>query len=155
MNMLESTIYIIDNDQSYTDRIKSILNTNGFNQVYAFNDATKALNYLSMSKEREPDLIITELYFNKVSGDDTIKKLKDQYENIKILVLSGTKRLSDSIRCIGKYKVNKFLQKGIEDGQDAILTTIRRELEKRSSTSDLIKLTFDTIERECLHMIQN
>jgi len=142
--MYDATIYIIDNDHEYTDRIKSILSESGFQDVVIFHDAEEGLDKL-LSYKRKESLVITELYFQKTTGDVVIKQLKDKYEDIKILVLSGTKKMSDALKCIGKFKAASFMQKGIDDDKEHIVEIIRQQLKSYHSISDLIKVTLEDI----------
>jgi len=143
-SMYDATIYIIDNDREYTDKIKHFLRESGFQDVVIFHSAKEGLEQLLRYKKKE-SLVITELYFQKTTGDFVIKQLKDKYEDIKILVLSGTKKMSDALKCVGKFKASSFMRKGVDDNKEHIIEIIREQLKSYHSVSDLIKVTFEDV----------
>ena len=83
---MKNTILIVEDDENINEIIKKTLNINNFNSIQAYS-GTEALLYLE--KYRNIDVIILDLMLPGISGEDVLKKLKENKKNIPILVLSS------------------------------------------------------------------
>ena len=83
---MKNTILIVEDDENINEIIKKTLNINNFNSIQAYS-GTEALLYLE--KYRNIDVIILDLMLPGLSGEDVLKKLKENKKNIPILVLSS------------------------------------------------------------------
>ena len=78
-------IALVDDHKLLLTALKKSLEGNGAHQVTVF---SSAMEFLSSLKIDLPDLLVTDLQMPKVSGLELVHEVKDQYPNIKILVLS-------------------------------------------------------------------
>ena len=83
--MLKKVLVVDDSKFSRTN-IKKILNELEYNNIY---EAVDGLDGLSKFKEIEPYLIITDLEMPNLDGIGMIKKIREDNEDIKIVVVSS------------------------------------------------------------------
>ncbi len=82
----ELKIVIADDHQMFIDGIKSLLkNETKLNFVYEANNGEDALSYINKNKI---DLLITDISMPGMNGADLTKKIKHEFPQIKVLVLT-------------------------------------------------------------------
>ena len=80
------TVGLVDDHQMFLDGIVSVLSTqNDFSVLFVENNAQAALDRLKL---KQPDIIISDISMPDMNGIEFIKKVKECYPEIKILVLS-------------------------------------------------------------------
>lgn len=80
------TVGLVDDHQMFLDGIVSVLSTqNDFSVLFVENNAQAALDRLKL---KQPDIIISDISMPDMNGIEFIKKVKERYPEIKILVLS-------------------------------------------------------------------
>jgi two-component system, NarL family, nitrate/nitrite response regulator NarL len=83
-NKLE--VYIVDDHQIMIDGIKALLNNDKRFQVTGQN--TSPVNALQELKDKQPDILITDINMKEMSGIELAKKIRQVYPDLKILALS-------------------------------------------------------------------
>jgi len=78
-------VLVVDDEHLITDTICAILNANGFNAVGAYNGDEA----LQSAAELSPDVVLTDVLMPRMSGVDLGIKLRDQFPELKIILLSG------------------------------------------------------------------
>lgn len=79
-------IVIADDHQMFIDGVKSLLSKEkNLNFVHEASNAEDALSFI---KKNEIDLLITDISMPGMSGTELTKKIKQEFPNIKVLVLS-------------------------------------------------------------------
>jgi len=77
---------LVDDHQMFLDGIVSVLSTqNDFSVLFVENNAQAALDRLKL---KQPNIIISDISMPDMNGIEFIKKVKECYPEIKILVLS-------------------------------------------------------------------
>ncbi|MBA3682939.1 MAG: sigma-54-dependent Fis family transcriptional regulator [Bacteroidetes bacterium] len=79
------TILIIDDDIQICTLLSNFLNKSGYETSYA-TTANKGLNYL---KENKAQLVISDYRLPDINGAELLIKIKNQYEEIPVLIISG------------------------------------------------------------------
>jgi len=80
-------IFIADDHQILIDGIISFFNElDGFEVIGSANDG---LNLLQEIATKTPDIILLDLNMPKLDGISTLKKLRESYPNIKVIILSN------------------------------------------------------------------
>ncbi len=105
---MRKTVMIVDDDQSFHDLYTQILESSNYRMVNVF-DGYEALSKL---EEKRPDLIITDITLNMMTGDTLFLHLKSmsEYEDIPfILTTKISPRLYKNLRKIDPNLV--FLDK--------------------------------------------
>lgn len=86
-NMKDLKIFIADDHQILIDGLTSFFNElDGFEIIGHANDGLILLQEIAA---KSPDLILLDLNMPKLNGVETLKKLKINYPNIKIIILSN------------------------------------------------------------------
>lgn len=79
-------IVIVDDHQMFLDGMLSVLSNNeGFEVLFVENNAKKALTKI---KDNQPDIVITDISMPEMNGIEFVKILRQDFPDIKILVLS-------------------------------------------------------------------
>ncbi len=87
MEMTDLKIFIADDHQILIDGIISFFNElEGFEVIGYANDGLNLLNDIAI---KTPDVILLDLNMPKLDGLSTLKKLKENYPNIKVIILSN------------------------------------------------------------------
>ncbi len=80
------TIGLVDDHQMFLDGMVAVLSTqNDFSILFVENSAQSAIERL---KQNQPDIIISDISMPDMNGIEFIKKVKEHYPEIKILILS-------------------------------------------------------------------
>lgn len=82
-------ILIIDDDEMIRELLRQILEKEGYEIIEA-SDGSKASLILS---EKPTDLVITDIIMPDKEGIETIRELKKDYPNVKIIAMSGGGRI--------------------------------------------------------------
>ena len=117
------SILIVDDEQVMRDFLADVLEDD-FDIAKAA-DGDEAIELL---KNKEFDLIITDMKMPKVSGEEVVKFAKETYPQARVIVISGYSSLSSVSKTVG-YGVNAFLAKPFTIKQ------IRSEIEKSFADS--------------------
>ncbi|WP_316786735.1 response regulator transcription factor [Pedobacter frigiditerrae] len=85
--MADLKIFIADDHQILIDGIISFFNElEGFEVIGYANDGINLLRDIAV---KTPDIILLDLNMPKLDGISTLKKLKENYPNIKVIILSN------------------------------------------------------------------
>jgi CheY-like chemotaxis protein len=88
-----STILVVDDDKNLANTFKLILQSVGF-QV---DTAATGLQALYKTNRSKYDLIILDINLPDMLGDEVAEKLKDQDENINIIMITGYSSFKDGL----------------------------------------------------------
>jgi DNA-binding NarL/FixJ family response regulator len=108
-------IVIVDDHQLFLDGIVSVLsNVEKFKILFVETKATEALKKI---KNKQPDIVITDISMPEMNGLQFIKILKSEYPKIKILAISMFKNMQSY------NDIDGFLLK--ETGKTELINTIK------------------------------
>lgn len=125
-----SGLALVVDDESIMRKVAAaILSEMGFNVVMA-NDGEEGLRMFIQHKE-EIKLVILDLMMPKISGDEVLLEMKKQNKDIKVLIVSGSKK-DERLKSILNYKNVNFIEKPYSFKQ---LTMAVRALTKESNTN--------------------
>ena len=118
-------IIIIDDHKMLRDMIAETLNSeNDFTVVATSGDAKDSI---SLCEEYKPNLVLMDICTeNNSSGLAYSKIIKEQFPNIKIVIMTGVLDLS-FINNAKEFKVDSFIYKNIS--KDSLVMTIRNTLD--------------------------
>jgi len=126
----KTRIVIVDDHQILLDGISNMLESNGFLIVAKAQNTQQALQAL---KDHNPDILITDIEMPGEDGIQLIKKVKKQFPDVKIVVLSMHEERSIVMDVI-QLKVNAYLLKNITQSQ--LITALRRVKENKLYISE-------------------
>lgn len=78
-------VLVVDDDPGVRDVIRSMLESSGFSVLLAENGKEA----MRMLKTERADLILTDLVMPEQEGIETIKALRQEYPDIKVIAMSG------------------------------------------------------------------
>jgi YesN/AraC family two-component response regulator len=108
-NQKAKTILLVDDEESFLNGMKSLLEIQGYTVFTAMN-GIEGINIL----EQTPiDLVITDILMPEMDGIELILKLKNKYPEIKIISISGGGRIrsDDYLNLTLSFGVNAALKK--------------------------------------------
>jgi len=85
--MQSTRIFVVDRNPIHNSLIKYHLNINKFSQVYNFPKGEECLYRLE--KNTIPDFIITDYDIGNYTGLDFLRKIRDEYPNIRVIYFSS------------------------------------------------------------------
>ena len=126
----QHTILIVDDDQGFRKTLTDILKLKGYAPI-AFDKGETALASLKQENSR---VALIDLKLGNMSGLDLLKEIKNQFEGIECILLTGYASQSSAIEAVnlGAYG---YLQKPYNIEQ--LLVMIQRAIEKQDAEAAL------------------
>ncbi len=123
-------LLLVDDDNEYRSIIKTFL----LAQKYAVDDAESVAEALELLGENPYDLIISDLYMEKMDGFQFAELVKKIDEEVKIIFLTGSISDQDEVKGL-KLGANDYLRKGssLEIMIQRIEMTLKQKIEKRKT----------------------
>lgn len=103
------SIVIVDDDKHVLDGIKAIL-TNSDLPCEVIGMASNGEDGLDLIINKQPDLIITDIYMPKMNGIEMIRALREENFQQKIIILSGYSEFKHAQQAL-KLKIEDYLSK--------------------------------------------
>jgi RNA polymerase sigma factor (sigma-70 family) len=134
---IDSIVYVIDDDPSVRDAIKSLIRSVGMN-VETF---ASAQEFMSRKRPEAPACLVLDVRMPGLSGLDLQRELTDTQINIPIIFITGHGDIPMSVRAM-KAGAVEFLTKPFRDQDllDAIAQAIDRDREQRKQHADIADL---------------
>ena len=126
----ESNVLIVDDDSTLLKFFKIHLNK-FFSRVVVVESAKSALETM---KEREIDLVLTDVRMPKIDGLELMQKIRKQYPSVPILLISGEPMSDDQAEIV--KTADGFLAKPF--GIDELNNYICSGIDLRNSMKELI-----------------
>lgn len=134
---IDSIVYVIDDDPSVRDAIKSLIRSVGMN-VETF---ASAQEFMSCKRPEAPGCLVLDVRMPGLSGLDLQRELTDARINIPIIFITGHGDIPMSVRAM-KAGAVEFLTKPFRDQDllDAIAQAIDRDRDQRKQQADVADL---------------
>ena len=125
-----AAILVIDDDRFYLSLIRRILEDAG-HQVM---EATTGVEGIALYREREPDVVSTDIFMPGMDGNEVIRQLRSMHRDVAIIAVSagGAFYDIDFLETARKLGADAILRK--LDPKDRILAEIQRLVGKSSKT---------------------
>lgn len=104
-------VMIIDDELDILDVLERFLSRTGKIEVETYSNPESALNRL---REKQYDLILSDIMMPQVSGMDILKEVKSLNPNSKIVFMTAYSN-QDRINTSKKYGVDEYLEKPFEN----------------------------------------
>ena len=119
---MAKTILVVDDERSILQSLTGILSDEGFD-VVTVESGSEALDKI---KEATPDLVLLDIWMPGVDGIETLKKIKEDYQNLQVVMMSGHGSIETAVKAtkIGAYD---FVEKPLS--LDKLLLSITNALE--------------------------
>ncbi len=110
---MENKILLIDDDEQFREMLAELLKRNGYDVI----EASDGIHANSLYLKHHPKLVITDIIMPEKEGIETIIDLKREFNNIKIIAISGGGRTNamDNLRSARLLGADKTLEKPFEN----------------------------------------
>jgi len=127
---LQSTVLVVDDEESIRETIRSFLSSENYN-VYTAGDATEALE---VYKSLKPGIIILDIYMPGMSGLDLLKIIRENDNQTETIVLTGHGDMNAAVMAL-KQNATDFLQKPVD--MEVLLLAVRKAEEHMRLKNEL------------------
>lgn len=110
MTAKNATLLIVEDDVFTRTSMTAYLTAEG----YSVNKAGNGLEALEGIESSQPDLVITDLRMPEMGGLELLKKLKDAYPQLPVIIISGEGTMGSVIEAL-QLGARDYLQKPIQD----------------------------------------
>lgn len=123
-------ILIVDDERSIRNTVKELLEM----EEYKCETAENGVLALDLCRNRQFDLVITDIKMPEMDGVELLEKLKREFSDLPVVMISGHGTIETAVECI-KNGAFDFISKPIE--MNRLLVTVRNAMDKQ----DLIEET--------------
>ena len=112
MDVARRKVIIVDDEQHICRLIEALIDweAHGLEVIGSARDGGSAFQ---MCQELSPDILITDIQMPGLSGIDLIKKLNDQFPEIKVIIITGYSQFPYAHQAL-RYGVVDYLLKPIQ-----------------------------------------
>lgn len=132
-------ILIVDDEHSIIESLTGILEDEGY-AITAAHDAEEALSALS---QHLPDLILLDIWMPGMDGIDLLKRIKEEWPFIPVVVMSGHGTIETAVRAT-RLGAHDFLEKPLSYEQ--VILAIRNAIKYRDLEEENLLLRQKTKE---------
>lgn len=149
-------LLIVDDEEQFLNSISKSLTVRGFN-VIAVNRGEKAIE---IAKIKPIDIALVDLKMPGISGEETLKVLKQEHKWMEIVILTGHGSVDSAVQCTQKGAYT-YLQKPCE--LEKLLEALKDAYEKRvmnkhnieeKKMKEMLKLAMSDSPREIIRRLQ-
>lgn len=119
---MKETILLVDDELSYLELLKSILQQEGYSNVMT---ESNPLNVPQILKSQNIDLILLDIYMPQMNGLQLLEQITPEYPNIPVIIVTAVDDKEIALEAI-KFGAYEFIIKPPDT--DRLLLTIRRAI---------------------------
>lgn len=119
---MNETILLVDDELSYLELLKSILEQEGYKNVIT---ESNPLNVPAILKSQKIDIILLDIYMPEMNGIQLLEKISPEYPHIPVIVVTAVDDKDIALEAI-KFGAYEFIIKPPDT--DRLLLTIRRAI---------------------------
>ena len=128
--MESSPILVVDDENSYLELVKGLLNDEGYKNVLTENNPLKVMPLLDRT---DVDLILLDIYMPEMNGLDLLEKIYAEYPSIPVVIVTAVNEVEIALKAV-KLGAYEFITKPPDT--DRLFLTIQRALSKRLLESE-------------------
>jgi FixJ family two-component response regulator len=134
MNLMEATVYVVDDDPSVRAGLSRLLQSMGLT-VKTF---ASAREFLEQAVSEEPGCLIVDLRMPAMNGLELQEQLMTRNLNLPVIFLTGYGTVPASVRAMKRGAVD-FLEKPVDDQVllDAIYQALEKDRENRHNRAEV------------------
>ena len=133
-------IVVLDDEKMVTSAFKALFKVEGYSDVHLFNNPYEAVAFL---ENNQPDLVISDFIMPDMNGLEFLKKVKELYPEVSLILLTGYADKENAIRAINEVGLYKYIEKPWDN--DDLLFNIRNGIE-RSNLVTMLKQKIGELE---------
>lgn len=138
-NLERNPILVVDDEPSYLELMKGLLNQEGFINIIT---RENPLEVLPLLERTDIDLILLDIFMPQMNGLDLLEKIYAEYPSIPVIVITAVNEVDIALKAV-KLGAYEFITKPPDT--DRLFLTIRRALTKR-----LLEFERDSLRRTVL-----
>ncbi|MDP2362920.1 MAG: sigma-54 dependent transcriptional regulator, partial [Ignavibacteria bacterium] len=119
---MKESILLVDDELSYLDLLKSILQQEGYTNVIT---ESNPLNVPAILRSQKIDLILLDIYMPQMNGLELLEQITPEYPNIPVIIVTAVDDKEIALEAI-KFGAYEFIIKPPDT--DRLLLTIRRAI---------------------------
>jgi DNA-binding NtrC family response regulator len=123
--MLSNSILIVDDEVSYLDLMRGLLEQEGYKNVITEEDPLKVISIL---EQKDIELILLDVYMPQKSGLDLLEEIYAQFPTIPVIIITAVNEVEVALKAV-KLGAYEFITKPPDT--DRLFLTIKRALGKR------------------------
>ena len=127
-------IFMVEDDEMYAQLLSYHLSLNPDYEVETFSTAKEFLNNI----HRKPSLVTLDYSLPDMSGGDLLKKIKAQYAEIPVVIISGQEDIATAVKLL-KEGAYDYIVKD-DDAKDRIWNTVKNIRENISLRDEITHL---------------
>ena len=127
-------ILVLDDDELITKTIKLLLKAQTSYDVFLFNSASDALEFL---KENDVDLVISDFMMPEMNGIEFLNEVKKIRPSVTTILLTGYADKENAIKAINEVGIYKYIEKPWDN--DELILNIKNGVE-RSQLVETVKI---------------
>lgn len=142
-SLAEMGVLVVDDEPSYLEMSRVILESMGYRKVFATDNGPAALAILAAESI---DVVITDVNMPEMDGVTLLRRIKEDpnHSDIPVIMVSGVEQLDTVVECIGQG-AEDYLHKPIKE--PLLWARVQATLE-RKYLRDLERELFAQVERE-------
>ncbi len=121
----EYPILIVDDEKTVLNSMEFTFRSAGYNNIVCIEKSELVLRFL---KEYQVDVIFLDITMPELSGDVLLKKLRDNYPNIPVIMITGLNDVKMAVKCM-KIGASDYLLKPVE--RNKLISALSRMIELR------------------------
>jgi two-component system, NtrC family, response regulator HydG len=142
-----SPILIVDDEPSYLELLKGLLQHEGYTNVLT---EQNPLNVLPLLQRTDIDLILLDVYMPQMNGLDLLEKIYSEYPSLPVIIVTAVNEVQIALKAI-KLGAYEFITKPPDT--DRLFLTIKRALSKRLLESERDSLRKAIVEKKPDHRV--
>lgn len=149
-------LLIVDDEEQFLESISKRLNVRGFN-VIAVDRGEKAI---AVAKENPIDIALVDLKMPGINGEETLRRLKEVYQWLEIVILTGHGSVESAADCTRKGAYS-YLQKPceLEKLLEVLINAYKKKVMNRRNIDEhkmdaLMKVAIGESPREILQSLR-
>jgi two-component system response regulator HydG len=123
--MINNSILIVDDEVSYLELMKGLLEQEGYQNVITEENPLKVISIL---EQKDIELILLDVYMPQKSGLDLLEEIYAQFPKIPVIIITAVDEVEVALKAI-KLGAYEFITKPPDT--DRLFLTIERALGKR------------------------
>jgi DNA-binding NtrC family response regulator len=128
--MFNNSILVVDDERSYLDLMKGLLEQEGYHNVITEDNPLKVISIL---EQQDIELILLDVYMPQKSGLDLLEEVYAQFPKIPVIIITAVNEVEVALKAV-KLGAYEFITKPPDT--DRLLLTIKRALGKRLLESE-------------------
>ena len=123
--MLGNSILIVDDEVSYLDLMRSLLEQEGYQNVITEENPLKVISIL---EQKDIEIILLDVYMPQKSGLDLLEEIYAQFPKIPVIIITAVNEVEVALKAV-KLGAYEFITKPPDT--DRLFLTLKRALGKR------------------------